>query len=397
MQNQFKSLDQFLIQQQHYWRFEAFFTSFDARLPWSDTDPHLCAWLESLTPQQIERYKQDNCSLIEDLTPYLACVEQIAQWTELTKLTKQGLTLARGVDSGVPGRKLEQIVSMGEAVLRDHHGSEWLEWCSGKGFLGRILASQTQHKVTSFEYQQMLCDAGQLEANKQNLPMHFVQGDALNAEARKVFNSSQHAIALHACGDLHVSLLTHGTAEGLPAITFSPCCYHLIESDHYQPLSMEGKASQLMLSKSELRIPLQETVTGGERVKRHRIEEMSYRLGFDLLLRTVLGIDSYQPVPSIKKSQLADGFKAFCLWASEQKQIELPPVDFDTFQQMGLKRYWQMERISLVQQPFRRCLEMWLVLDKALLLTQCGYHTEISEFCSREMTPRNILIHAVKV
>jgi hypothetical protein len=56
-----------------------------------------------------------------------------------------------------------------------------------------------------------------------------------------------------------------------------------------------------------------------------------------------------------------------------------------------------MERISLVQQPFRRCLEMWLVLDKALFLAENGYQVEISQFCSRAMTPRNILIHAVKV
>ena len=397
MQNQFKSLDQFLTQQQPYWRFEAFFSCLDTLLPWTQTNPQLCDWLESLSPQQIECYKQDNASLIADLTPYLSCLEQVEQWTGLAFLEKQGLTLARGVDNGVPGRKLEQIVSMGEAALRDHHGTEWLEWCSGKGFLGRILASQTQHKVTSFEFQQMLCDSGQIEADKQSLPMEFVQGDAFSAEAENVFNQQQHAVALHACGDLHVSLLNHATTKQLPAITFSPCCYHLVEGDVYQALSATGRASQLKLTKAELRIPLQETVTGGERVKRHRIEEMSYRLGFDLLLRTELGFDAYQPVPSIKKSLLADGFKVFCQWACEQKNLPLPEADFDHYHQLGLQRYWQMERISLVQQPFRRCLEIWLVLDKALFLAENGYQVEISQFCSRAMTPRNILIHAVKV
>lgn len=397
MHTQFKSLDQFLTRNQQYWRFEAFISCFDSHLPWKESNPQLCAWLDGLSPKEIEGYKQNNLSLINALTPYLACVEQTSQWTTLPSIDKQGLALARGVENGVPGRKLEQILSMGEAALRDHHGSEWLEWCSGKGFLGRILASQTQHKVTSFEFQQMLCDAGQFEADKHNLPMHFVQGDALSRDAQQVFSSSQHAVALHACGDLHISLLNHATDKRLPAITFSPCCYHLIANEHYQALSIQGKQSKLGLSKSELRIPLQETVTGGERVRRQRIEEMSYRLGFDLLLRNVLGFERYQPVPSIKKSQLSQGFEAFCRWASDSKGIVLPDVDFSHFEQLGLEKYWQMERISLIQQPFRRCLEMWLVLDKGLFLNENGYRVQISEFCSREMTPRNILIHAVKV
>ena len=55
-----------------------------------------------------------------------------------------------------------------------------------------------------------------------------------------------------------------------------------------------------------------------------------------------------------------------------------------------------MERLSLVQQPFRRSLEMWLVFDKALYLIERGYQVSLSTFCSKKVTPRNILIQAVK-
>jgi hypothetical protein len=161
-------------------------------------------------------------------------------------------------------------------------------------------------------------------------------------------------------------------------------------------MSDAAKLSNLALNKSELRIPLQETVTGGERVKRHRIEEMTFRLGFDLLLKEAKGIEQYQPIPSIKKSQLSEGFTAFCRWASEQKGIELPELEYDEYEGKGRQRYWQMERMSLVQQPFRRALELWLVLDKALYLEQCGYKVALSQFCSRETTPRNILVHATR-
>jgi hypothetical protein len=396
MKHHFTSLNSLLLTYQDLWRFEPFLQSVDEQLPWILQYPQLCQWLYSLTYEQIDAYKADSESLLTAITRVLPELAAIKKNSQLAKLTLSGLNLERGVESGVPGRKLEQVVSMGEAALKQHEGQEWLEWCSGKGFLGRILASQSQQQVTSFEFQQALCDAGQSEANKQKLPMTFIQGDALAESAKRAMNSRQHAVALHACGDLHVSLIKKASNAQLPAMTISPCCYHLIEGENYQPLSSLGQSSELTLSKAELRIPLQETVTGGERVKRHRFEEMSFRLGLDLLLRQACGFEHYLPIPSIKKSSLADGFQSFCLWATKKKQIELPEVDFLHFQQLGEQRYWHMERLSLVQQVFRRSLELWLVLDKSLYIEEQGYQVDIVEFCAKEVTPRNILICATK-
>tara|TARA_Y100001956_G_scaffold82026_1_gene101417 strand:- start:1840 stop:3033 length:1194 start_codon:yes stop_codon:yes gene_type:complete len=396
MYQQFQTLNSLLLSHQNFWRVEPFYQSYLSDLPWKSESPELCAWLESLDYQEIEYLKEHPEHLNEVIIQYIPGVYDLSQTALIERMSLEGLSLERGMESGVPGRKLEQILSMGEAALNEHNGTEWLEWCSGKGFLGRVLASESHQKVTSFEYQQSLCDAGQLEANKRHLPMTFVQGDALSDIAEAVLNPNQHAVALHACGDLHVSLIEKGAHQQLPAMTIAPCCYHLIQSNSYQPLSKAAKQSELRLSKTELRIPLQETVTGGQRVKRHRFQEMSYRLGFDLLLRNQCAVNTYIPIPSIKKSQLSEGFEAFCHWAAEQKQITLPEVDFNQYQQLGEQRYWHMERLSLVQQVFRRGLELWLVMDKALYLTEQGYQVSLREFCAKEVTPRNILIHAFR-
>lgn len=396
MHTLFNSIDTYLLEHQDYWRFEPFFVSQNTELPWQQSHPLLCQWLAELTNSQVDSFKQDQDKLVQAVACYLPQISSIQSQLSLPTLTLNGLELARGVDSGVPGRKLSQITAMGEAALQNHHGEEWLEWCSGKGFLGRILASQSHQKVTSLEYQAPLCQSGQLEADKQQLPMTFIQGDALSEDVNQVFNSHQHAVALHACGDLHVSLIEKGVNHNLPAMTLSPCCYHLTSGAGYRALSSQGQRSSLTLSRSELRIPLQELVTGGERVKRHRLLEMSYRLGLDLLLRKELQFDDYLPVPSVKKSQLSDGFTAFCYWAAEQKGFVLPSCDFDEYLRQGTARYWRMEKLSLVQQLFKRSLELWLVLDKALYLQQSGYEVTVSEFCCREVTPRNLLIQATR-
>lgn len=323
MNTQFQFINDCLIEHQSLWRFDPFQSSIHSALPWQEQYPNLCQWLATLSPLQIERLKAKPEQALAEISLYLPVLQKLADCTQLDAISLSGLELERGLDSGIPGRKLEQIVAMGEAAILNHRGEEWLEWCSGKGYLGRILTTQTEQPVTSFEYQQALCDSGQQIADDHHWKMTFIQGDAFQASAKAVFKPTQHAVALHACGDLHVRLLQYGCESGVAAMTISPCCYHLIQGETYQALSEAGQTSTLSLSKQELRIPLQQTVTGGERVRRHRQQEMVFRLGFDLITRQVMGFDEYQPVPSIRKSQLSEGFEAFCLWAAEQKGIPM--------------------------------------------------------------------------
>ncbi len=397
MHQSFADITSFLIRHQSYWRHDPFHQVISGQVVWQPSAPRLFEWLQTLSSQQIHQLKSSTQCTIEALEPYISDIRAIHTTTELSSIcAADELALPRGLDAGIPGRKLEQIKQMTTACLNGHAGTEWLEWCSGKGFLGRLLASESKQTVTSFEFQDALCRAGQQEADKRALPMRFVQGDAFSPQAKLVFKPTQHAVALHACGDLHVTLIKYAVEQSLSALTISPCCYHLIQGDSYSPLSQEGKAANLSLTKQELRIPLQETVTGGERVRRHREQEMVFRLGFDALCQHHQLSQGYLPVPSLQKSQLSQGFQALCEWAAGKKQLDLPMVDFDYFEQIGQQRYWQMEALSLVQGVFRRPLEVWLALDKALYLQQQGFSVALRTFCEPSVTPRNILIHAIR-
>jgi hypothetical protein len=50
--------------------------------------------------------------------------------------------------------------------------------------------------------------------------------------------------------------------------------------------------------------------------------------------------------------------------------------------------------MELVMHVFRRPLELWLVLDRALYLQEQGARVALGEFCAKHLTPRNIFIHA---
>ena len=83
------------------------------------------------------------------------------------------------------------------------------------------------------------------------------------------------------------------------------------------------------------------------------------------------------------------------------KGLSLPPemtlAQVAHFEQAGAARLPVVARMELVRHLFRRPLEIWLALDRALFLEEQGYQVELGTFCDKPMTPRNLLIRAVRV
>ncbi|MEC6795732.1 methyltransferase [Photobacterium sp. S4TG1] len=386
----FRHLDALLVKNRQFWQFMPFA---ERDFVWHQNLP-FCQWLSGLDDSQLQLLSHDMSALTTALMPWISDAEALTQLSNKIKpLTRTQRTVPQGLDSGIPGRKWQQIIAFNEVL--PPLGLPWLEWCAGKGYLGRVLAASHQHSVTSLEWQSQLCIDGELAAKQLGLAINFIHADAFSSESDNAITTHQHAVALHACGDLHVSLLQRVAANKGAAVSISPCCYHLIHQSHYQPMSAIAKTSPLVLSKHDLRLPLQETVTAGNRVKQLRFVEVSFRLGFDLLQREIGQTETYLSVPNVQKALLNQGFEAFCLWAAAKRGVDLPEnIDFDKWLRQGEKRFAIIERMELVRQLFRRPLEIWLALDRVCFLEEQGYKVVLGTFCDKPITPRNLLIHA---
>ena len=90
-------------------------------------------------------------------------------------------------------------------------------------------------------------------------------------------------------------------------------------------------------------------------------------------------------------------FAGFAHWAAAQHQLTLPVnTDWTHYLQRGARRLQLVQRIELVRHLFRRPLELWLMLDKALYLQQHGYEVRLTQLCDYHITPRNLLLSAIK-
>lgn len=297
------------------------------------------------------------------------------------------------LSSDIGGRKWQQITKLAASVGQP--ARPVLEWCAGKGHLGKVMSYLYQAEVTSLEWQQSLCDSGQQRADRLGLKQQFFCVDVLQQPVAAYLKPAQQLLALHACGDLHRVAAREAVAVGCQALALVPCCYHLQQAAMYEPLSGLGRQSPLQLTKADLRLAVQQSCTGGERVARLSQTEMLWRQLW-WVWRRQQGL-GYQPLRSVSKHWFSGDLTDFLAFAGAEHQLALPGVGLlPVLLQQAEQALLQQRQLELVQHLFRRPLELWLVADLALYLQQQGYQVQLSELCAASLTPRNLLLQAVK-
>ncbi|WP_254275031.1 methyltransferase [Halomonas sp. 3H] len=366
-----------------------------APVPWAEAHPRLHAALLALDDAGLSRLQADPFDA-SPLAPWLP-VDALAELVALPRLSPDAVSLPEPWSQHVGGRKWQQIEAF-LPRLRLAPGETLMEWCAGKGHLARSLARWHGVEVTALEWQPALCEQGRELAARQDAAVRMAVQDVMDEDAAGWLSPRTHVAALHACGDLHVRLLELAAAAG-SAVTLAPCCYQRTAEPVYRPLSRQGRALAeshgLTLSRDDLSLAVQETVTAPRHVQRSRERAGAWRLGFDRLQRELRGVDEYLPVPSLAYGRMPATFEGFCRWAAGRKDVALPPgVDWARLEAAGWRRRAEVARLELVRHLFRRPLEVWLALDRLCLLMEAGFSAELGTFCDRELTPRNLLLRA---
>ncbi|MCK7547687.1 methyltransferase [Marinobacter koreensis] len=368
---------------------------------WEGRSPGLVRWLDALDPAALDYFDRHPAELASRIAHWVPGMADYPALTDLSAISPPEAAVARvtldEVDAtDMPGRKRAQAGAFAAAILPLN--GPVLDWCCGKGHLTRTLARQCTAPVNGFEWDAALVEDGNRLAARFSDRLTIHCQDVMAPELR--WPDVAHGVALHACGDLHRRLIAKGSDSQAPRISFSPCCYHRTVSDAYHPMAtrVRSAVNALVLSREELRLAVQETVTAPARVRAQRVRVRQWRLGFDALQRALRGVDDYLPVPS-HPSRLNHGdFEGFCQWAAAKKGLPLPDsLDWVHWRREGERRHRQVQRHELLRHLFRRPLELWLVLDYAVFLEEQGYEVRLGTFCERALTPRNLLVDAVRV
>ncbi|MGL5669384.1 MAG: methyltransferase, partial [Shewanella sp.] len=217
----FIQLDKLLEQSRALWQVRAF----EAKaLPWAAQFPRLATTLWALDDAVLDTLDAEQSALVDALSPALKqdLVALGYDW-DLSLLISSFAELSLGFDidsdigsdSGsdigtddietatsprielaelahfsahIKGRKWEQITAFVQHL--PDAGLPVLEWCAGKGHLGRLIAKARGVDVLSLEWQAMLCEEGQAFADKWQLSQRFICADAFAIEDKADENTA---------------------------------------------------------------------------------------------------------------------------------------------------------------------------------------------------------------
>lgn len=390
----FRQLDELLAENSWLWQQSAFA---NRTLPWEESHPDLVLALMALTDAELSSLGADQQKLARWLEPWCAAAGQILELSEIAPLPKRSIAAPDRLEVGIKGRKWQQIQEFVGALSAI--SASTLEWCAGKGHLGRLAALVDDRAVTSLEWQPSLCEQGQQLAKNFAANQHFLAADARGELAIAEVGRHQQVIALHACGSLHTDLMRHWSESDSKSLVVAPCCYHLIDDDReYRPMSAQARSASVSMTRACLSLPLQELVTGGRSAQLRRQQQLLWRMAFDEWQREERGVDEYLSLPAVSQSLLSGGFSNFLQWAAIQKGLSISNgIDDGHWLERGQRRARQVQLMELVMHLFRRPLEVWLLLDRVLYLQESGASVSLGVFCERAVTPRNSMICASRV
>jgi len=358
--------------------------------PWLARESSLVAWLLARSENDLESLEPSLEVARETIHPRLAAL--VRDGTTLAQLDplpvrSSSPSVARAY--GVPARKWIQLQSFVPRLVP----ATFVDWCAGKGHLGRTIASLWSCAGTALEIDPVLVRAGEALAARERASLDFRSVDVLDPALDTSIVRDRTLVALHACGDLGDRALQVATSASARGFAWAPCCFHR-GREGFTPWSVEGQVLG-QLTKEELRLPTTDETVTSPRSRWQRRTAMAYRLGLDELRAQATGQHAYVSVASVPHSWLSDGFETFCRRMAQQFSVPLPTApDWDGAERIGRERTARARRLGLVRAAFRRPLEVWLALDRAVWLADQGLEVAVGTFCERPVTPRNVLVSA---
>ncbi|TNE51473.1 MAG: methyltransferase [Deltaproteobacteria bacterium] len=368
-------------------------------VPWEADFPAVSQWARRLSSSMVDAIELDPFVCDDVPQEFVRWRDDVASHTAIGPMPSVEWPGSRRYQLSwkIQQHKWRQVQAFCTTLLPlwPKGGEEIVDWCSGKGHLGRTLGALLELPVLGLERQAPLCRVGLSMAERQDVKGRFVTADVLQDDVSPHLNPEQVAVGLHACGVLSHSLLQKAVEHNLQAVAVVPCCHHFVGSDatEYPPLSQAGRELGMPLDDRLLRLSIADEVRSTALERRQRRKELDFRLGFDILVREATGEDRYHSMGNLPLGVGELPFADFCYKMSELLELPLPPRWNPTRTlAAGIERARLARGRALVRSLFRRPLEVWLVVERALFLAEQGWDTQVGVFCDSSLTPRNLMI-----
>lgn len=386
LRDRFDALTSWLRDTEGLWRPRPFYSPV---LPWEAEHPELSAWTRSLSQDRI-RQLEDH--LDDDGPPLWR--ESLQCSRSLTELPNVSIDAEPVLTHGVRARKQRQVAAL-HAVLAPELTPEdtVVEWCAGRGHLGRGLSMGAGCDAILLEHNAALC--GPPKGMPEHPGVRHVEVDVLSDEVHAHIPAGAHLIGLHACGSLTDRLLDVAESRELSRYSVAPCCHWKLHgAERYTPRSRPGTHGDLRLGHGPLHLAVVGMEVTSPSRREARFRTMAMRLAVDRLARERTGDDRHHGFPSLQRRWFRGSLRELREHIATASLPVGGDADDDALMAYGTARTWEIRALGLARSLFRRPLELWVDLDRALWMHEQGRAVDVGTFCPPDVSPRNILIRA---
>jgi hypothetical protein len=300
----------------------------------------------------------------------------------------------------IPDRKWREIEGFSELLgeawdSRPLTPDAWLvDWCAGKAHVGRALARRLGARLWALDHDEALSEEACALARADGVRLRFDRCDLLAAPPPPAPGPLGWAVGLHACGGLGHRLLRFAVEADTRGVALAPCCLHRHHGAPGWPtMSEAARATGLTLDHAALRLATADETVARATLRVRRRRDEVYRQAIDLRLRALAGTDAHHPLGTLPGTWFEAPFPEFARRVGERLGHDLGPLPaLEAALSEGSRRAVEARALGAVRALFRRPLELFAALDRALWLSEQGLEVSLGPFCPASVTPRNLAI-----
>lgn len=366
------------------------------------------AWLSFLASRSFEEQRavEDELAIPgmpQDLERLVTWAHEVSQlesvdvsesWN-LADIDVQGLNLKKQHEIS---RLLPLLKCEGQGIERA------VDIGGGMGHLARLCVKNFEWDFHSIDRDQALQEKGRWWLNRSRgldrSKLSFVAAEfseRVDPEVDPLFDGDKTlSLGLHTCGALALSQFRKSLASSL-IVNFG-CCYDKMNLK--EDLNRSGLARQAGLSWSQSALFLATRSRKGLSIEEFRLMKRvnEYRFAIDLLFRKLFPDSGFVVAGDASKALYAGDFAAYAIdrFRRCRLSLSLDAQELNAYFASGpvQEEVAAIFAAHILQNLFARPLELAILHDRALWLSEQGYSVKLVQVFDREISPRNIALVA---
>lgn len=322
-------------------------------------------------------------------------INKVKALSELPKLDIQETKLENFLTRKMNNKKVHEIQTLKSIVDQAKMIDTIIDIGSGAGHLSMALVHGSEKKSYCIDLNSNFQSIGK-EKLKRWCPENINKINFINKEVTEntsfpfeINKSSSLLIGLHSCGALSTELIK----QKFPNTINFGCCYHKLK-DEYN-ISKLALKDPLYFSNHALTLAAKSNPITSDEIVMKKISVKKFRYALYLYLRENLEKE-FLSIGNTHKTDYELSFAEYAQkYAKELKDIA--QEELNTYYQSKEALIEKIIKAGSLRALFARLIEIYLILDRAIYLSENLINIKVYETFSPQLSPRNIGIFSANL